>query len=533
MKCSLSILLIATTLPAAYAQSFATFTFDAPGATSTTATGMNNAGDIVGGFQDATGFHSYLRRANGPFVTIDAPGALPGMTYAAGINNLGQIAGIFADATGTHAFIRAADGSFTSFDIPDQTPPIGVRGINDHGDIAGTSRVAGGFQQGFLRHADGSIVTFKMPGSSQTWTGGINNNGDIVGTYITGGSYSVQHGFLRKADGSFTAINATGIEASHAGTALTGINNVGQITGYLTGYGISIVRDPSGAFTMLSVFSQTYPFAYAIPDAIDDNGRLAGYVYDSRAHGLLATPVAPVTQPVIRPVLGVASATAFGGFPTIAPGTWIEIYGSNLAKTTRSWQSSDFVAGVAPTSMDGVSVTVGGRPAFVSYVSPSQVNVQVPFGIAPGNVPVVVSSEGQRSLPVAVPVATLKPGLLALPPESTSSPQEAITLPASPVKAGDTITFFAIGCGPVTPDTPAGRIAEGLPVLQSTVEVNFGGTPGKVTWAGLSPGSVGLYQINVEVPADIVPSGLDLLSVPVTIRIDNEPAQQVLSRLRR
>jgi uncharacterized protein (TIGR03437 family) len=527
MKYFLSALLIVTTLPAVSAQSFATFTFDVPGATSTVAKGMNNAGDIVGYYQDASGSHSYLRRANGPFVTIEAPGALPGMTYASGINNLGQIAGTFTDATGAHGFIRAVDGSFTSFDIPDQTIPIGVGGINDHGDIAGTSRVVGGFQQGFLRHADGSIVTFKMPGSSQTWTGGLNNQGDIVGTYITGGSYSVQHGFLRSADGSYTAINATGVEASHAGTTLTGINNVGQITGYLTAYAIGIVRDPSGAFTTLSAFGQTYPYA------IDDNGRLAGYVYDSGAHGLLATPTAPVTQPVIRPLLGVASATAFGGFATIAPGAWIEIYGSNLAKTTRSWQLSDFVAGVAPTALDGVSVTVGGRPAFVSYISPSQVNAQVPFGIAPGNVPVVVSSEGQRSLPVSVPLAPTKPGLLAIPPESTSFPQEAITLPASPVKAGDTITFFAIGCGPATPDTPAGRITEGTPALQSPVEVSFGGTPGKVIWAGLSPGSVGLYQINVEAPAGIVPSGLELLSVAVTIRIDNEPAQQVSITLRR
>src|SRR5258708_39057865 len=118
MKYSLSAILIATTLPAASAQSFTTFTFDVPGATSTVATGMNNAGDTVGFFQAATASHSYLRRANGPFVTIDAPGALPGMTYASAINNLCQIAGTFTNATGSHGLLRASDGGFTSFHIP-------------------------------------------------------------------------------------------------------------------------------------------------------------------------------------------------------------------------------------------------------------------------------------------------------------------------------------------------------------------------------------------------------------------------------
>jgi uncharacterized protein (TIGR03437 family) len=97
----------------------------------------------------------------------------------------------------------------------------------------------------------------------------------------------------------------------------------------------------------------------------------------------------------------------------------------------------------------------------------------------------------------------------------------------------DTISFFAIGCGSVNPDTPAGRITEGTTTLQNPVEVSFGGTPGKVVWSGLSPGSVGLCQINVEVPEAIMPLGLDLFPVAVAIRINNEPAPQVSLTLRR
>ena len=75
---------------------------------------------------------------------------------------------------------------------------------------------------------------------------------------------------------------------------------------------------------------------------------------------------------------GVVSAGAFGEFASAAPGSWIEIYGTNLASDSRPWQASDFDGINAPTMLDGTSVTIGGQPAFVDYISPTQVNVQAP-----------------------------------------------------------------------------------------------------------------------------------------------------------
>ena len=75
---------------------------------------------------------------------------------------------------------------------------------------------------------------------------------------------------------------------------------------------------------------------------------------------------------------GVITAGGFGGFPSAAPGSFIEIYGSNLVRRiSRGWETRDFVANNAPTSLEGVSVTVDGRATFVNYVSPTQVNVQL------------------------------------------------------------------------------------------------------------------------------------------------------------
>ncbi len=81
---------------------------------------------------------------------------------------------------------------------------------------------------------------------------------------------------------------------------------------------------------------------------------------------------------------GVVSASAFGEFTSAAAGTWIEIYGSNLASDTRSWTGADFNGNDAPTSLDGTSVTIAGQLGFVDYISPTQVNALIPSNVPTG-----------------------------------------------------------------------------------------------------------------------------------------------------
>ncbi len=105
-----------------------------------------------------------------------------------------------------------------------------------------------------------------------------------------------------------------------------------------------------------------------------------GYVYigdfgNNRVR--LLTQALAANTPVVSNG-GVVSASAFGEFTSLAPGTWIEIYGANLATTAREWGSADFNGNNAPTALSGTSVTINGQPAFVSFISPQQVNVQVP-----------------------------------------------------------------------------------------------------------------------------------------------------------
>jgi hypothetical protein len=80
-----------------------------------------------------------------------------------------------------------------------------------------------------------------------------------------------------------------------------------------------------------------------------------------------------------QPLVNIAAVTNGASFqPDFASATWVSIFGTNLSESTRAWQSSDFVGGLLPTSLDGVSVTIDGVPAYVEYISPTQINVLAP-----------------------------------------------------------------------------------------------------------------------------------------------------------
>jgi uncharacterized protein (TIGR03437 family) len=260
------------------------------------------------------------------------------------------------------------------------------------------------------------------------------------------------------------------------------------------------------------------------------------------------TPGATISAPVsgsfnITPSIfsqGVVTAQAFGGSSAIAPGSWIEIYGSNLAfVASQTWAGSDFKGSTAPTTLGGTTVTIGGQLAFIDYVSPGQVNVQVPSGVATGAQPIVVTNAAGSSSAYGATVTPTAPALLA--PSSfvffgnqyvvaLFSGTSTYALPfvnvtgiatANPTP-GDNITLYGVGFGPVTPNTPAGQIASGNSAL-SSFQIFFGGIPAVVTYAGLDPGTVGLYQFNV-----VVPNLPYSPTVPLTFTLNGVPGTQTL-----
>ena len=157
------------------------------------------------------------------FTTIDPPSVFS--TEAYGINNAGQIVGLFSDATGVHGFLRDTNGHFTTINVPGASD-TGAQGLNDAGTIVGWF-YDGTRYYGFLRNTNGHFTTINVPGAVNTYAFGINNAGKIVGVFYDGTS---DHGFLRNTNGSFTTINVPGASFTHAYS----INNAGQIVGLFT-----------------------------------------------------------------------------------------------------------------------------------------------------------------------------------------------------------------------------------------------------------------------------------------------------------
>jgi probable HAF family extracellular repeat protein len=101
--------------------------------------GINDAGQVVGYYGDATGYHGFVD-TGGTFTTFNDPLGVPGATFAQGINDSGQIVGVYSDSAGLNHGFLFASGAFTTVDDPSATTPfVGTnpRGINNAGEIAG------------------------------------------------------------------------------------------------------------------------------------------------------------------------------------------------------------------------------------------------------------------------------------------------------------------------------------------------------------------------------------------------------------
>lgn len=284
------------------------------------------------------------------------------------------------------------------------------------------------------------------------------------------------------------------------------------------------------------------PFATVTPGSAMVGGRLyclGGADTGAQLKGNIFNYV-QIYQPTLPPpsIGGVVSASAFGEFATAAPGSWIEIYGSNLASETRGWTGADFTGINAPTSLSGVSVTAGGQAAFIDYISPGQVNALIPSNAPAGVQQIVLSVAGVPSAPVNITINAVAPGLLAPPNFSVDGVQYAVAqfgdgtyvlptgaisgLTSRPAVPGDIIVIYGVGFGPVTPDIPAGQLVGEANSLATDFHIFIGGMECGVQYDGLAPSYTGLYQFNIVVPT--VASG----NAPLTFTVDGVNGAQTL-----
>jgi uncharacterized protein (TIGR03437 family) len=216
------------------------------------------------------------------------------------------------------------------------------------------------------------------------------------------------------------------------------------------------------------------------------------------------------TRPAISSVVNGASFQ-----PGIEAGSWVTIQGTNLANTNpgRTWRADEIVGGRLPTALDGVSVTINGKAAYVYYISPAQINVQAPTDGATGAVNVVVTNNGSVSAPATAELLAFAPACFQYTGTSyaiaTRYPDNALvgnpsTIPGTVAAAkGDVLILWATGFGPTNPATAGGSVVSGAPPVATLPAVTVGGTPVTMIGAALSPGSAGLYQIAIQLPTSL------------------------------
>jgi uncharacterized protein (TIGR03437 family) len=236
-----------------------------------------------------------------------------------------------------------------------------------------------------------------------------------------------------------------------------------------------------------------------------------------------------------RPAISEGGVVNAGsGKAELASKGWASLFGANFAASTTVVGASDIINNKLPTSLAGVQVEVNGRPAYISFVSPTQVNFQVADDDSTGNVSVTAINAAGRSSSATVAKAAVSPGFLPF-VDSTGKRYVAARhadfsvlgkaglfsgLTTTPARPGETVLLFAAGLGPTNPAVEAGAVASTIASTTSPVTVRFGDAVAQVSYAGLSPGSSGLYQLNVQVPGT-VPDG----DVAVTAEINGVKTQ--------
>jgi uncharacterized protein (TIGR03437 family) len=206
-------------------------------------------------------------------------------------------------------------------------------------------------------------------------------------------------------------------------------------------------------------------------------------------------------------------ANAVSGAAGIAPASWVSIYGSNFATTSRALATSDLVANTIPTSLAGVSVQINSKPAFVQYVSPNQLNVLAPADTSQGQVAVTVTNAAGTSNSVTANLQTILPGLSVLSnyvravryPDGaivngTGAAETGYTVSAA-VGQGGIVALYGTGFGPTNSQVATGVVFTGAYPTNNAVAVSVGGISAEVLWAGLV--GPGLYQINIRIPASL------------------------------
>ncbi len=243
------------------------------------------------------------------------------------------------------------------------------------------------------------------------------------------------------------------------------------------------------------------------------NAGLAGAVpVATSAH--IYTATATVSPGTAGPSPSIASNGIVNGAsfqPGIVPNSWFTIQGTNLSPVTDTWANS-IVNGQLPTKLDGVSVSVGGKPAYIYYISSGQINALAP-DVGTGSIQVTVTTPSGTSTAVATNSQTASPAFFLWANQYAVATRQDYswavkngTFPGAtttPAKPGDVLILWGTGFGPTSPAAPVGvQVPATTTYLVNNVTVTIGNLPATVYGTALAPGFAGLYQVAIQVPSN-------------------------------
>jgi uncharacterized protein (TIGR03437 family) len=215
---------------------------------------------------------------------------------------------------------------------------------------------------------------------------------------------------------------------------------------------------------------------------------------------------------------GAANAASFE--QNFAPGMIVSLFGTALAPV-----AAGAVSVPLPSQMAGVSAVVNGIPAPLHYVSPGQVNLQIPYEVSPNSTATLILNNNGASSATRLRIGSAAPGVF--------TDANRALVPVSTARRGQVIEIYATGAGAVYPLIPtgsapaSGTAVSNLPRPQGGVRVTIGGIDARLQFAGIPQGLVGVIQVNAEIPAQL-PLGAQ--SVVVTVGgVSSSPATLTVS----
>ena len=214
------------------------------------------------------------------------------------------------------------------------------------------------------------------------------------------------------------------------------------------------------------------------------------------------------TNPNLNPVINGIADVADNSAPPLAPGSLASLFGGNLANSTTANSTVPF-----PTTLAGTSLTVNNVAAPLNFVSPGQINFQIPYATpTSGTVNVVVTNNGLVSNTFQLAMAPASPGLYTYP--AVQNGDGTLNSAQNPAAPNTVAVVYLTGLGAVTPAVSDGNTTSGTAVPVAGFNATLAGQPVALLYLGLTPGVVGFGQANIQIPG-----GLAAGSYPFVVTI--------------